>query len=67
MKRNAPILRLVPGKYDDLLSFFQAQQDIMQQQGVSVEDLPTDASLSDVITTVNELLASLRAEGSIDT
>ena len=65
MKRNAPIIQLVPDKYRDLNAYHEALQDVIQEQGVAVADLATTASLADVITSFNALLASLRAEGTI--
>jgi len=65
--RNTPVITLVPDKYDDLLPFFEALQQLIQEQGDAVADLATDADLPTAVTKVNELLGVLRDEGTIKT
>ena len=44
--RNAPILRLVPDTYSDLLPFFEALRQVITEQGEVVTDA-ADALVSD--------------------
>ncbi len=44
--RNAPIISLVPvEKYDDLHSFFEALQDVIQEQGATITNAAAATAL----------------------
>ena len=65
--RHTPVITLVPDKYDDLIPFFEALQQLIQEQGAAVADLATDADLPTVVAKVNEILGELRTEGTLET